>query len=469
MSYSYAEKKRAGGSVPKDETAPAQPSLDALRIGAAQPTQEQMGRRVDLPDAMRAKMEDAFGADLSAVKLYESETVADAGANAITQGANIAFAPGMLDFSSYGGQALLGHEISHVVSQARGEATGGGFLNDHALEARADREGAMAAAGQQVAMPAAAMSAVSAAPAAGPMQAKKKKEKPTESTPFQTLNLKKIGKVNKNRSVQDLVGDRHDDDSRGVRPEAADLADILSQRYHSPDYKPGSYGDISNGADVTVRGLGLNRLARMLPKSMGDGYSNDEIISMYDDLMAPHRSDIDPNDREAVAAAGDRFDAGMVKLKEMHYRKLKRMEATYGRLGSQLHPEDFVRLAGDDYNDHFRMGQDTESLLRDAPQYFDFEHNDQDRELRDLHQYYYGVTVQNSAYGMADDSAERRGTDLDPAILSGIMAAGGITPEMEAKVHGPSLTDEQQAAYKKGLQARMARSGKTNRLFGRFL
>ena len=122
---------------------------------------------------MREKMENAFGADLSAVKLYESEAVKDAGANAVAQGSSIAFAPGMLDFSSYGGQALLGHEISHVVSQARGEVTGSGFLNDHTLEARADREGAMAASGQTVAVPTAAMSAVSAASAAGPMQADK--------------------------------------------------------------------------------------------------------------------------------------------------------------------------------------------------------------------------------------------------------------------------------------------------------
>ena len=108
MSHTYAEKKRAGISASAAESAPAQPSLDALRAGAAQPTQEQMGRRVDLPDAMRAKMEDAFGADLSAVKLYESEAVADAGAEAVTRGSDIAFAPGTLDFTSYGGRRCWG-------------------------------------------------------------------------------------------------------------------------------------------------------------------------------------------------------------------------------------------------------------------------------------------------------------------------------------------------------------------------
>ena len=173
MGSEYAIRKKAGSAAPITETARQGPSLDALRAGAAKPTREQMGHRVDLPDVMRAKMENAFGADLSAVKLYESETVADAGADAFAQGTNIAFAPGMLDFTSFGGQALLGHEISHVVSQQRGEVTGGGFLNDRALDARADREGALAAAGQQITAPTAAMSSVTAAPAAGPMQAKK--------------------------------------------------------------------------------------------------------------------------------------------------------------------------------------------------------------------------------------------------------------------------------------------------------
>ncbi|MBR3554889.1 MAG: DUF4157 domain-containing protein, partial [Oscillospiraceae bacterium] len=150
MSYEYSQRKRADRIGAQQEASSAQPSLDALRAGTVKPTQEQKGSRVDLPDAMRSRMENAFGADLSAVKLYESQAVANAGADAFSQGAEIAFAPGMLDFTSYSGQALLGHELSHVVSQARGEVTGSGFLNDASLEARADREGAMAAAGQTV-------------------------------------------------------------------------------------------------------------------------------------------------------------------------------------------------------------------------------------------------------------------------------------------------------------------------------
>ena len=174
----YQAQRRAPLSAPPVQRPEAKgPSLQALQAGAA-PTAEQLGHPVDLPGAIRAKMEASFGMDLSGVRLYESQTVADAGAEAVTMGSRISFAPGKLDFSSGSGQALLGHELSHVVSQARGEAAGSGFLNDRVLEARADREGAMAAAGESVySGPMTPISASSAAQAAGPMQAKKPLQK----------------------------------------------------------------------------------------------------------------------------------------------------------------------------------------------------------------------------------------------------------------------------------------------------
>ena len=187
MGFTYADRKAVRAVSQRRAEPSAGSSAVSLRSGAAPSGAGQLGRRVDLPEAMRAKMESAFGADLSAVKLYESEAVGEAGADAVTRGANVAFAPGLLDFTSFGGQALLGHELSHVVSQARGEVSGGGFLNDAALEARADREGAMAAAGQTVAMPSAALADASAASAAGPMQAKKTQEPTREETMTESM------------------------------------------------------------------------------------------------------------------------------------------------------------------------------------------------------------------------------------------------------------------------------------------
>ena len=55
MSLTYAERKR--GTVPaQNKEAEPQPTLDALRTGAAMPTPNQKGRPIDLPDAMREKM-----------------------------------------------------------------------------------------------------------------------------------------------------------------------------------------------------------------------------------------------------------------------------------------------------------------------------------------------------------------------------------------------------------------------------
>lgn len=174
MSYLYEQHKRpqAKNMTPEPATAPG-PDMNALISGQAKPTAAMKGTSFDLDGAVKAKMEHAFG-DLSAVKLYQSQAVADAGAEAIAQGNEIAFAPGKTDFSTRSGQERLGHELSHVMSQRSGQVTGQGFLANASLEARADREGAMAAAGEQVyggaVMP---LSTASAAPAAGPMQAKR--------------------------------------------------------------------------------------------------------------------------------------------------------------------------------------------------------------------------------------------------------------------------------------------------------
>ncbi len=173
--------------------------MEAIAAGLARPSTQQMGHRVDLPEAMRQKMENAFGTDFSGVRLFESQTVADAGAEAITQGNQVAFAPGKLDFSSQEGQARLGHELSHVASQARGESTGRGFLLDSGLEHQADREGAMAAAGQTVYSGPVTHALSSAAPspfAAGVMQAKRGEIDPkdnVESTYSKRLKRAKMG------------------------------------------------------------------------------------------------------------------------------------------------------------------------------------------------------------------------------------------------------------------------------------
>ena len=183
MSYTYAQQKKHGSQKHGAEPHAGGETETYLPNSAMV---ENLGHQVDMPVVMREKMEGAFGMDLSAVKLYENKAVGKAGAEAVTQGSNIAFAPGKLDFSSTHGQALLGHEISHAASQAKGEVKGRGLVNDSALEARADREGLMAARGESVTPgyggASAALSNASAASAAGPMQAKSGKKEAEEES-----------------------------------------------------------------------------------------------------------------------------------------------------------------------------------------------------------------------------------------------------------------------------------------------
>lgn len=110
-----------------------------------------------MPAGVRAKMEQAFGADFSAVRIYQSERARELGAQAYTQGSDIYFAPGRYQPHSQEGQELLGHELTHVLQQAAGRIAPtwqrkGISVNDNpALEREADASGARAARGEVVA------------------------------------------------------------------------------------------------------------------------------------------------------------------------------------------------------------------------------------------------------------------------------------------------------------------------------
>lgn len=178
------------------------------------PTQSDLGIRTEFPDPVRQKMENAFGADFSGVQLYRSQAVADAGAEAIAMGNRIAFAPGKIDFSSSQGQSRLGHELSHVVSQARGESRGQGFLADTYLEGKADREGAMAAAGKTVytgpVTPLSTFAGSGIMGTTGPMQAKKEKDK-NQGEQFEDA-YKEMDLSQKVKAMRDLsIGDIEDE------------------------------------------------------------------------------------------------------------------------------------------------------------------------------------------------------------------------------------------------------------------
>lgn len=105
-----------------------------------------------LPPALRGQMEGALGDDFSGVNIHANSSRASSlGAEAYTQGNDVHFAPGKFDPGSKSGQALIGHELAHVVQQRQGRVTpttqakGVGINDDQSLEAEADAMGARAA------------------------------------------------------------------------------------------------------------------------------------------------------------------------------------------------------------------------------------------------------------------------------------------------------------------------------------
>lgn len=98
-----------------------------------------------MPEAVQRRMEGAFGADFSDVRVHPGSARAVAlGAVAYTQGSNIHMAPGHWAPETGRGQELLGHELAHVVQQREGRVRAtaqmeGVALNDEpALEREAD-------------------------------------------------------------------------------------------------------------------------------------------------------------------------------------------------------------------------------------------------------------------------------------------------------------------------------------------
>src|SRR4051794_23120532 len=140
--------------------APVVQRFAAPRPFAAQPAAVDQPRT--LPDAVRGKMERAFGHDFSRIRVHEGGSAPAIGARAFARGESLHFAPGAFRPHSREGQAVLGHELAHVVQQrawmVRPTTRLGGRPADlsPALESGADRAGALAARGEAVAGPLAA-------------------------------------------------------------------------------------------------------------------------------------------------------------------------------------------------------------------------------------------------------------------------------------------------------------------------
>ncbi|XXY52619.1 DUF4157 domain-containing protein [Sorangium sp. So ce269] len=124
----------------KDEggaRAPANPAAVAARLGPG----------TGLDAGVRARMEGAFGQDFSSVRVHtdarSTRVASDLQATAFTVGRDIVFSRGKYAPGTLRGDALLAHELAHVVQQRGGSRAGGASASMDApgtsLEQEADR------------------------------------------------------------------------------------------------------------------------------------------------------------------------------------------------------------------------------------------------------------------------------------------------------------------------------------------
>ena len=140
-----AQRQQTGVAVQPHSQAHSRPGVEAFRVSLSPKTGGQA-----LPAEVQAKMEAALGADFSDVRVHVGREASSVGAIAFTWGSNIHFAPGQYSPNTTHGQKLIGHELAHVVQQRAGRVrnpfgSGVAVVQDHALEAEAERLGTKAA------------------------------------------------------------------------------------------------------------------------------------------------------------------------------------------------------------------------------------------------------------------------------------------------------------------------------------
>ena len=105
---------------------------------------------MNLAESINAKMTQAFGMDVSQLRVFRSHAMSGTDMKGISQGNTVVLSEDV-DLNTAEGQAVLGHELSHIHAQAQGIGMGrGGLYHNAALEHRADVEGMRAARGRPI-------------------------------------------------------------------------------------------------------------------------------------------------------------------------------------------------------------------------------------------------------------------------------------------------------------------------------
>ena len=131
--------------MPLSSFAPSSRSADR---GGGRPSPARAdARTLAVPRPFLQSMSDALDHDVRGVQFFESRAPERLGARAFARAREVHFAPGEFDLDTHEGRRVVGHELAHVVQQARGRVASTGTLDGMAvndsetLERDADRIG----------------------------------------------------------------------------------------------------------------------------------------------------------------------------------------------------------------------------------------------------------------------------------------------------------------------------------------
>ena len=187
--------------------------------------------------------------------------------------------------------------------------------------------------------------------------------------------------------------------------------------------------------------------------------------NLFNNLMGVHKTDLS---EEGQSTANAKFSSGVRQLKRIYYTQLQRLQSTYGTTLSQMHPDDVLRQVGDDFNAQFALLQDTEQMLKNLPQYFDLEHNEQDQEFKRLNDYYNNVYAYYNQYTNGTMLQEMSGKPFDAEQYVGKSAEYQRALAQEGGIGGPRLTSKQLKQYEADLKKRMKSGSWKGSQFGRY-
>ena len=124
--------------------------LNDVFAGRRKADSSMMGHSQNLAPSIAAKMSRAFGMDLTGMQVYQSDAMKGTGMRGMAQGNKIVLSS-EVNLNTTAGQAVLGHEISHIHAQSQGVGMGhSGLYENAALEHQADTEGLLAAQGRSI-------------------------------------------------------------------------------------------------------------------------------------------------------------------------------------------------------------------------------------------------------------------------------------------------------------------------------